>query len=126
MSPLSTTITLTGMNKNKGRLLAALVFFNFGISPGIETPTFHPKQAQKRRWPAIRTTLGLYSFGGLGNALAGGSGLPRPEIRGQAFCALEWDGSFAGFFRFMEPDTGDCGMPRPGLAAGGGGRDRWL
>lgn len=68
----------------------------------------------------------IYNFGGWEKALAGGSGLPRPEIRGQAFCALEWDSSFAGFFRFTEPDTGDCGMPRPGLTAGDGGRDRWL
>lgn len=68
----------------------------------------------------------IYNFGGWEKALAGGSGLPRPEIRGQAFCALEWDRSFAGFFRFTEPDTGDCGMPHPGLAAGDGGRDRWL
>lgn len=68
----------------------------------------------------------IYNFGGWEKALAGGSGLTRPEIRAQEFYALEEDGLFAGFFRFMEPDTGDCGMPRPGLAAGGGGRDRWL
>lgn len=42
----------------------------------------------------------IYGFGGWEKALAGGSGLTRPELREREFYALEEDG-FAGFFRLM-------------------------
>ena len=70
----------------------------------------------------------IYNFGGWEKALAGGSGLPRPEIRGQAFCALEWDGSFAGFsaLRSRIPGTAECRVRAVGQGAGEGidGSDR--
>lgn len=43
----------------------------------------------------------IYDFGGWKKALAEGSGLTRPELREREFYALEEDGHFAGFFRFM-------------------------
>lgn len=69
----------------------------------------------------------IYNFGGWEKALAGGSGLTRPEIRAQEFYALEEDGLFAGFFRFMELDPGDHGMLslglRPALCGRGRGKE---
>ena len=66
----------------------------------------------------------IYNFGGWEKALAGGSGLTRPEIRAQEFYALEEDGLFAGFFRFMELDPGDHGMLSLGLRPALCGRGR--
>lgn len=66
----------------------------------------------------------IYNFGGWEKALAGGSGLTRPEIRAQEFYALEEDGLFAGFFRFMELDPGDHGMLSLGLHPALCGRGR--
>ena len=52
----------------------------------------------------------IYNFGGWEKALAGGSGLTRPEIRAQEFYALEEDGLFAGFsaLRSRIPGTAEC------------------
>ena len=70
----------------------------------------------------------IYNFGGWEKALAGGSGLPRPEIRGQAFCALEEDGLFAGFsaLRSRIPGTAECRVRalRQGAGEGIDGSDQ--
>lgn len=66
----------------------------------------------------------IYGFGGWEKALADGSGLTRPEVREREFYALEEDGRLAGFFRFMDLDSGDHGMLSLGLRPDCCGRGR--